>query len=201
MSWDYDEYLYGHINNVVIGFEWIINNIPDVYILNILPDVNFIRVGENVKNHDMSKNLEDEYKAYDDYFYGERTQEVKDAFNLAWLKHIHRNPHHWQHWVLIQDKGNADSYYNGKIVALDMPDDYILEMICDWWSFSWKKHADTPGYDLKAGLYEIFNWYDSNKDKIIFSNKTRTKVEKFLDLLHKSLDEYGKVVLGYEIKE
>ncbi len=25
------------------------------------------------------------------------------GFNTAWLKHIHRNPHHWQHWVLFED--------------------------------------------------------------------------------------------------
>ena len=197
MSWDYDNYLYEHINNVEIGFDWIMVNIQEVNILEVLPDVNDIRISENIRRHDTSKKFDDEYKAYDDYFYGERTQEVKDAFNLAWLKHIHRNPHHWQHWVLIQDKGNAESYYSGKIVALDMPDDYILEMICDWWSFSWKKHAETPGYDLTAGLYEVFNWYNSNKDKIIFSNNTRIKVEKFLDLLHKSLDEYAKAVLEY----
>lgn len=29
--------------------------------------------------------------------------EVVENFNRAWLLHIHRNPHHWQHWVLIND--------------------------------------------------------------------------------------------------
>lgn len=192
MSWDYDSYLYTHINNVEIGFDWIMVNIPAADILEILPGINFVRISENIRRHDASKKSSDEYKAYDDYFYGERTQEVKDAFNLAWLNHIHHNPHHWQHWVLIQDKGNADSYYSGKFVALDMPDNYILEMICDWWSFSWKKHTDTPGFDLTAGLYEIFNWYESNKDMIIFSAKTRNKVERFLKLLRDTLDLYGK---------
>ena len=189
MSWDYENYLYMHINNVMIGFEWISSNIADVYILKILPDVNFIRVEENIKNHDISKNLEDEYKAYDDYFYGERTPEVKRAFNYAWLKHIHRNPHHWQHWILPEDEG--------KIVALDMPDDCILEMICDWWSFSWKKNSEAHGFDLKAGLYEIFDWYKSHKDKIIFSDRTRVKVEKFLNLLRECLDEYDTITLDF----
>ena len=192
MSWAYDNYLYNHVNNVEIGFDWIIDNIPDVYILKILPNANFNRIAEHIKNHDTSKNFEDEYKAYDDYFYGERTQEVKDAFNLAWLKHIHRNPHHWQHWVLIQDKGNAETYYSGKMIALDIPDDYIMEMICDWWSFSWAKHGSTQGFSLTAGLYEIFKWYNDHKDKIILSKQTRYKVETFLSLLSSTLDSYGE---------
>ncbi len=43
----------------------------------------------------------------------------------------------------------------------------ILEMICDWWSFSWKT----------GNLYEIFNWYDAHKDYIKMHPKSRKKVE------------------------
>lgn len=188
MSWDYDMYLYNHVNNTQIAFDWMINNIANIDLMKIFPDVNFQTVSENLKKHDASKYSEKEYKAYDEYFYGERTTKVKNDFNLAWLHHIHCNPHHWQHWVLIQDKGNADSYYSGKFVALDMPDDYILEMICDWWSFSWQKHSEATGFDLTAGLYEVFDWYDKHKSIIIFSSKTRTKVEKLLELIKETLD-------------
>ena len=85
-------------------------------------------------NHDESKNDPDEYNAYDDYFYGKnRSYGVVMAFKQAWLEHIHRSPHHWQHWVLINDEPEEGE------VILEMPYEYIIEMICDWWSFSWKK--------------------------------------------------------------
>ncbi|MFR1480703.1 MAG: DUF5662 family protein [Hydrogeniiclostridium mannosilyticum] len=38
---------------------------------------------------------------------------VVQAFQRAWLLHIHRNPHHWQHWVLINDDpGKAKSCWD-----------------------------------------------------------------------------------------
>ena len=125
-------------------------------------------------NHDHSKNEPDEYSAYDAYFYGgNRSYAVVQDFNRAWLTHIHRNPHHWQHWVLINDDPNE-----GEIV-IDMPYEYIIEMICDWWAFSWNK----------GNLYEIFNWYDEHKDYMKLSEKTRNTVENILNKIKEKLDE------------
>lgn len=33
---------------------------------------------------------------------------VKEAFDLAWLKHQKRNPHHWQYWLLINDSSSKE---------------------------------------------------------------------------------------------
>lgn len=95
MSQKYDEYLENHRQAVKKAYQWLAAYIPE------LTDVEATR---NIEFHDMSKNTPDEYKPYDDYFYGEQTPMVIEAFNLAWLMHIHRNPHHWQHWVLINDE-------------------------------------------------------------------------------------------------
>ena len=65
------------------------------------------------------------------------------------------------------------------MILLDMPDEYILEMICDWWSFSW----------AKGDLYEIFNWYNERKSYIKLSDETREKVEGVLDNIKDKLDE------------
>lgn len=92
MSQKYDEYLENHRQAVKKAYQWIAAYIPE------LTDVEATR---NIEFHDMSKNTPDEYTPYDDYFYGEQTPTVIEAFNRAWLIHIHRNPHHWQHWVLI----------------------------------------------------------------------------------------------------
>lgn len=167
MSVDYCKYLDQHTNNVFKGFEWIRNNIPEV--LNDADCEFQIRYC-----HDESKYSTEEFTPYDEYFYGgKKTEEVKNNFNLAWLHHIHNNPHHWQHWVLINDDPGEG------MIILDMPHNYIIEMICDWWAFSWSK----------GNLYEIFNWYDAHKAYMKLSDKTRMTVEDILDKLKTKLDE------------
>ena len=165
MSKEYDAYLTEHIANVKRGMEWLYDNIP--FIRSLIPN-RFDLIGAGFR-HDDSKYTKCEYDAYDDYFYGTKTEEVKMAFNFAWLKHIHENPHHWQHWVLIHDDEPME--------ALEMPEVYVIEMIADWWSFSWKK----------GKLFEIFDWYDKHKDGMILHEKTRELVEKILDLMKEEL--------------
>lgn len=69
-----------------------------------IPELTDVEATRNIEFHDMSKNTPDEYTPYDNYFYGEQTPAIIEAFNRAWLMHIHRNPHHWQYWVLINDE-------------------------------------------------------------------------------------------------
>lgn len=171
MSKEYDLYLEQHKLNVRKGFYWIKENIPEA--------VNDYAWNDELEqqicyNHDASKSEPDEYFAYDRYFYGNnRSSYVVDDFNHAWLRHIHRNPHHWQHWVLIND--NPDE---GEII-LDMPYNYILEMVCDWWAFSWRS----------GNLTEIFNWYDQHKDYMKLSKNTRGTVDILLKRIKNKLDE------------
>lgn len=90
MSYEYDRYLQQHRNNVKRGFEWLLTNLPTVLIGQ--PDASW----QIIFDHDSSKNNDDEYLAYDAYFYGNnRSYEVMESFKKAWLIHIHRNPHHW----------------------------------------------------------------------------------------------------------
>ena len=108
------------------------------------------------------------------YFYGNnKSYQVVQEYRRAWLLHIHRNPHHWQHWVLINDDPKEGE------IALDIPYNYILEMICDWWAFSWQKD----------NLNEIFNWYDEHKAYIKMSPKTRKSVEAILEKMKEKLSE------------
>lgn len=168
MSNEYDLYLEQHKSNVAKGFKWLTENFPEV-----------VNSENNLEwqiciNHDHSKTEQDEYEAYDRYFYGgNRSYSVMQEFNYAWLRHIHRNPHHWQYWILIND--NKELGEN----ILDMPMNYIIEMICDWWSFSWST----------GDLYEIFKWYDERKEYIKLSEKTRKSVENILKKMKKKLDE------------
>lgn len=168
MSIEYDLYLKEHRKNVAEAFNWLKEKLPEVVVGipndQLSPDILLI-------NHDASKEECAEYYAYDDYFYGNDTApDVKEAFDYAWLRHIHKNPHHWQYWVLHNDDPNEGT------IVLDMPYDYVIEMICDWWSFSFKSDD----------LTEIFNWYKEHKDYILLSDKTRKTVE---DILSKIKDE------------
>lgn len=127
--------------------------------------------------HDISKYSPDEYTPYDNYFYGEKSSTATIALNRAWLIHIHRNPHHWQHWVLINDDPNE-----GEII-LDIPYNYIIEMICDWWAFSWNK----------GNLNEIFDWYEEHKNYMKLSDKTRKTVEDIMYKIKNNLEETNGV--------
>lgn len=167
MSTQYDNYLEQHKEGVMKAYEWLMANLPDV--IQGRYDYEW-----QIATHDHSKNQHSEYDAYDAYFYGgNRSAKVVEEFNKAWLLHIHRNPHHWQHWVLINDDPNE-----GEII-LDMPYNYIIEMICDWWSFSWRQ----------GKLDEIFKWYDEHKDYIKLSTRTRDIVESILDKIKAKLEE------------
>lgn len=168
MSVEYDKYLEQHRGNVANGWEWLKENIPEVSV--------YIDECDNMikYEHDDSKNYIAEYRAYDDYFYGKnRSFTVVQNFNYAWLHHIHSNPHHWQHWVLINDDPNEGE------VVLEMPRKYAIEMICDWWAFSW----------AKDNLHEIFKWYNEHKDYIKLHPRTRAFVEDLLDRIGERLED------------
>ena len=171
MSKEYDLYLKEHKENVVKGFRWIQKCLPALLDGLVDEDLEW----QICMAHDASKTDQEEYDAYDAYFYrGNRSYAVVQDFNLAWLHHIHCNKHHWQYWVLINDDPNE-----GEII-LDMPYNYIIEMILDWWSFSWKQDS----------LEEIFNWYNTNKSKMILHKNTKTTVEFILDKIKTILDKH-----------
>jgi len=173
MSEKYDEYIKEHKTNVIKAFEWMKENLfpefSDIHTQSLI-DAEY----NIVYKHDESKTDPEEYDAYDKYFYGgNRSFEVTQNFRYAWLHHIHNNPHHWQYWIL-----NNDEAEEGELI-LDMPIEYIIEMICDWWSFSWKK----------GNLEEIFKWYDNHKAYMKLSISTRIRVQELLDMIYKKLKQ------------
>lgn len=160
MSAEYTTYIVEHVDNVKKAYLW-------------LKEHNIIKedILDQLNLHDASKYTDKEYDPYDEYFYGIKTEKVKKEFDYAWLHHIHHNPHHWQYWVLLNDE---DGHY-----ALEMPKEFVYEMICDWWSFSHKT----------GNLYEIFDWYKTNKNKQIIHENTKKLIEDILDKIKKELDK------------
>lgn len=133
--------------------------------------------------HDWSKFLPSEWLPYAHFFYGGphrpwaevtvfqkyhfgdhawRTSKegVKAAFNYAWLLHIHRQPHHWQHWLLQQDDGD--------LKVLEMPERYVREMVADW-----RGAGRAQG---KTGPNELREWYDGRAATMLLHDQTRARV-------------------------
>lgn len=123
--------------------------------------------------HDLSKFRASEWGPYVDFFYrnggakqckdgGQYTTDMGPTkFNIAWLKHQHRNPHHWQHWVLRED--------DGQTTALPMPRRFVYEMVADWMGMS--RAFKTAGVGW---------WYRQNKHKILLHPDTQSLVETIL---------------------
>ena len=168
MSTKYNEYISNHIDNVKKAYFWL----KDHAIIDLKEaEADFLN---QLNIHDLSKYGEEEYKAYDLYFYGTKTEKVKKDFDYAWLHHIHENPHHWQHWVLVNDDDGT--------LGLEMPENYVYEMVCDHWAFSHKS----------GNLHEIFDWYKSHKKNMILHENTRKLYENILDKIKKELDKDEK---------
>lgn len=166
MSYQYDAYFREHISNVKKASDWLIYHFPD-----LLGTVDEAKLRCHLSMHDDSKASPEEYDAYDAYFYGgNRSHKVVSDFNYAWLHHIHQNPHHWQYWVLMHDDEPEE--------VLEMPIEFVVEMIADWWSFSFKK----------GDLSEIFGWYDKHKDMKLHP-KTRKLVEDILSRIKAELNK------------
>lgn len=132
--------------------------------------------------HDLSKFSPDEWVPYARYFYGKyqkvneivpaefrfsvlSQEDVDHDFDVAWLKHIHRNKHHPQYWVLRED--------SGKVKVLDMPECYLYEMLADWIGAG--KAQGNPD--------DVEVWYMKNREHILLSDFGRTWIEQELGLM------------------
>jgi hypothetical protein len=115
--------------------------------------------------HDWSKFLPSEFFPHLDFFYIKGKSVGKmylggDAdFDIARLKHMHRNPHHWQYWVMVREAGKFD--------CLPMPDACRREMLADWTA-------------LNGGRTEVKQWYAEHRDMIMLHAETREWLEREL---------------------
>jgi hypothetical protein len=120
--------------------------------------------------HDLSKFLPSEFIPYARYFHGkwpprERVkldshywggypdaltrESVREAWERAFLHHIHHNDHHWQHHLLTNRRGFTK--------PLRMTTGAWKEMLADW---------DGSGVSITGNL-DTLEWYTRNRDKIM----------------------------------
>ncbi len=81
-----------------------------------------------------------------------------NAFNQAKMVHQHRNKHHWQFWVFINDCG--------EIECLPIPDVYRREMLADW-----------RGAGKSLGKPDLLGWYGACRETMLFHSETRAWLE------------------------
>jgi hypothetical protein len=133
--------------------------------------------------HDASKFRPSEWRPYVAKFYGPSVETApgradarkairQTRFDRAWLAHQHRNPHHWQHWVLREDSGVTK--------VLLMPVEYVDEMVADWIGAG-TKILRWPS--LAECVAETISWYAANREKMQLRAEVRARVEIQLHLL------------------
>lgn len=88
---------------------------------------------------------------------------VEQEFTLAWMHHIHHNPHHWEYWL----------HPRAGEPPVQMPEKYVREMVADWRGVSraLKQNDDTAQ-----------KWYAKNRERISLHPVTREQVEALLKL-------------------
>jgi hypothetical protein len=155
--------------------------------------------------HDWDKFLPDEWLPYARTFYkpnGEKQYVESVDFARAWMKHQHRNKHHWQWWVrvsapnlytyirdadiLIWDRGNAQEVVERNSgphewhELRDMDVEFMPEQMPD--RHRREMLADWIGagkaYSKDWSSIEPVLWYEKNKDKMRLHPDTRAWVEQ-----------------------
>lgn len=155
---EYKEYVEAHKERVEEFSKWLKENLPDLF-----ENIDIDLFDEMIRDHDESKFSEEEFEPYARKWHldGIKAPEYK----AAWKHHWMNNEHHPEYWL-----------------GEDMPYIYILEMICDWGSFSiasgnmkelsefyFNKAKDDPEKNLSDATKEIIEDIISQIDSIIDS--------------------------------
>ena len=177
---DYMEYLKLHHETIHKVYRWMRENLPDIFEEaakeRVSTDSQLYPFPKEIGQHDISKYGQYEFDAYADKHCSKiLTPKQRTAYNYAQLHHHQKNAHHWQHWVLIKGRD--------QIIPLKMPLCYILDMVADWWSYSW----------MLGDLYEVYTWYVSHQDEMILHRYTRKQVERILSRIHDILIDHPEL--------
>lgn len=163
----YTEYLNTHIENVKKAF----NDNIDIFMTHFSKnDVDLAR--ENIKSHDKSKFSLEEFDGYLDKFYPSKYYRISDEtaininYDMAWLHHYTHNLHHPEYWVFIDSNPKTEP----SLRLMEMSPEYLIEMICDWESFS---------YTGKGTAYEFYHKVDRKEG--LLHPSTRRKLEEVLE--------------------
>ena len=153
-----ENYIEEHKASVKKFSEWLKENLPELF-----DEIDIDVFNDLIKEHDDSKFSEEEFEPYAQRWFGNKEKSLE--YEEAWKHHWTHNEHHPEFWL-----------------GEDMPYIYILEMICDWGSFS-----------IKSGdMRELSKfYYEKAKDdeKKNLSDNTKTIIEEILDKINSILED------------
>lgn len=89
----------------------------------------------------------------------------RPEFDAAWNHHLNRNDHHWQYWVLLDERGDTH--------CLPMAEAALREMVADWFGAGRALH----------GRNEVVEWYEDRRSDICLHPTTRVRVEALLGMI------------------
>lgn len=157
--------------------------------------------------HDNSKWSPTEFWSSVKYYSGTRSPidaEKEDiGYSLAWQHHKGHNPHHWEFWIdnigprpckeiveyipnTLDTTPKNVSYikatiYRSRPDALEIPINYVLEMICDWIS------AGKVYMEDKWTQSSPYDYYKKMENERLINPRTKILLERILI----SIKDYG----------
>jgi hypothetical protein len=117
--------------------------------------------------HDWSKLLPSEWFGYAEWKYKQMTEEGGGTnkndrgYGRSWHLHYLRNPHHWQHFIYVDDQ-------KGSCYPVEIPDKYRREMLADW----------RATQRIRFGDNNVLPYYEMNKEVILLAPETRAWLEE-----------------------
>lgn len=151
-----EKYINEHKERVQQFADWLEENLPELF-----DNIDLDLFHDMIEEHDDSKFSEEEFEPYAQKWFGDKKKSL--AYDEAWKHHWMNNEHHPEFWL-----------------GEDMPYIYILEMICDWGSFSiksgdmkelskfyYEKAKDDEEKNLSESTKEIIEDILSKIDSII----------------------------------
>ena len=153
-----EKYINEHIERVQQFADWLKEKLPELF-----DEVDIDVFDDLIKEHDASKFSEEEFEPYAQKWFNNSGKTPE--YEAAWRHHWMNNEHHPEFWL-----------------GEDIPLIYILEMICDWGSFS-----------IKSGDFRELSkfYYEKAKDDIdkMLSDGTKEIIEEILTKIDSVLDK------------
>ena len=154
---EYKKYILEHKERVQQFADWLKENLPELF-----DEIDIELFDDMIREHDESKFEEEEFEPYAQHFYGSKDNDFE--YSEAWKQHWTHNEHHPEFWL-----------------GEDMPYIYILEMLCDWGSFSIDKK------DFHELISYYYNDAKDDEEKNL-SDNTKKIIEEILDKIKAILD-------------
>lgn len=137
-------------------------------------------------------------------------------FNIAWLKHIHRNPHHWQYWILLNDNGKGNLIFSDLSPLINKRNKYKIvekDKIQGYWNEDESRFHIICPEQLTKLYIEVLNSISVLSRLSVFEMPKKYRIEMICDWIGAGKAITGKnnieewfmenevdIIMGYETR-